>query len=211
MYVEEDMKEDRGDYSHVKSEDLWFFSISGCIGVVVYAVVGVVLFRGMSEIIHRESNLYVLRFLILDFGCLTCQEEIGQISSMSFELRFHNGIHMLAQPEARGYHVYTGYVLLLTLSVLCDNDAVVSVGRAPLQKDDRSVGRVPLHRRINKRWLYWACPTQRNEVMCLQVAKSIISGLHFNISKFITLKNPAESTDIGREQRCRSALRRLSV
>uniref|UniRef100_A0A9I9ECV5 Uncharacterized protein n=1 Tax=Cucumis melo TaxID=3656 RepID=A0A9I9ECV5_CUCME len=30
-------------------------------GVVVYAIVGVVLFRGMSEIIHRESNLHILR------------------------------------------------------------------------------------------------------------------------------------------------------
>uniref|UniRef100_A0A9I9EGB9 Uncharacterized protein n=1 Tax=Cucumis melo TaxID=3656 RepID=A0A9I9EGB9_CUCME len=54
-------------------------------------------------------------------------------SSMSFELRSHNGIHVLAR-----------YVPLLTLSVLCDNDAVVSARQAPLRQ---------------RRWECWAGPT----------------------------------------------------
>uniref|UniRef100_A0A9I9EBD6 Uncharacterized protein n=1 Tax=Cucumis melo TaxID=3656 RepID=A0A9I9EBD6_CUCME len=48
-------------------------------GTVVYAIVGVVLVRGVSEIIHKESEFHVFRFLILDSGCLTGQEEIDQI------------------------------------------------------------------------------------------------------------------------------------
>uniref|UniRef100_A0A9I9EGQ0 Uncharacterized protein n=1 Tax=Cucumis melo TaxID=3656 RepID=A0A9I9EGQ0_CUCME len=50
------------------------------------------------------------------------------------------------------------------------------------------------------------------------LAESVISGLHFmfhrvvlHISKFITLMNSAESTDIGREKRCRSASCHLSI
>uniref|UniRef100_A0A9I9E9G0 Uncharacterized protein n=1 Tax=Cucumis melo TaxID=3656 RepID=A0A9I9E9G0_CUCME len=45
---------------------------------------------------------------------------------------------------------------LSMLSVLRDNDAIVSVGRAPL------------HRRTSKRWLYWACPTPRRSVMLVK-------------------------------------------
>uniref|UniRef100_A0A9I9EBN9 Uncharacterized protein n=1 Tax=Cucumis melo TaxID=3656 RepID=A0A9I9EBN9_CUCME len=48
-------------------------------GLVVYAIIGAVVFRETSEIIYRESDLYVL--------------------SMSFKLRFHNGIHMLARRD----------------------------------------------------------------------------------------------------------------
>ncbi|TYK02787.1 RVT_1 domain-containing protein/zf-CCHC domain-containing protein/RVP_2 domain-containing protein [Cucumis melo var. makuwa] len=97
-------------------------------GVVVYVIVGVVLFRGMSEIIHKESDLHVLR----------------------------------------GYRVHTSYISLLTLSVLRDNNVIMSVERVPLVKDDGSAGRTPLHRRTSKRWLYWACSTQRNEVMLVK-------------------------------------------
>ena len=64
--------------------------------------------------------------------------------------------------------MHTGYISLLTLSVLRDNNVVVSVERVPLVKDDGSAGRTPLHRRTSKRWLYWACPTQRNEVMLVK-------------------------------------------
>uniref|UniRef100_A0A9I9EEQ9 Uncharacterized protein n=1 Tax=Cucumis melo TaxID=3656 RepID=A0A9I9EEQ9_CUCME len=53
---------------------------------------------------------------------------------------------------------------LSTLSVLRDNDAVVSAGRSHYDKDDGSSRRAPLHRRTSKRWLYWACPTPRRSV-----------------------------------------------
>ncbi|KAA0033241.1 hypothetical protein E5676_scaffold590G00130 [Cucumis melo var. makuwa] len=40
--------------------------------------------------------------------------------------------------------VYTGYVSLLTLNVLRDNDAIVSAGRVPLRQ---------------RQWECWASPT----------------------------------------------------
>ena len=64
--------------------------------------------------------------------------------------------------------MHTGYLPLLTLSVLRNNDAVVSAGRAPLRQRQWSVGRASLHRRTSKRWLYWACPTQCNELMLVK-------------------------------------------
>uniref|UniRef100_A0A9I9E6V1 Uncharacterized protein n=2 Tax=Cucumis melo TaxID=3656 RepID=A0A9I9E6V1_CUCME len=61
--------------------------------------------------------------------------------------------------------VCTQFIFLLSnLSVLRDNDAVVSDGRAHYDKDDGSVGWTPLHRRTSKRWLYWACSTPRRSV-----------------------------------------------
>ena len=75
---------------------------------------------------------------------------------MSYDISI-NYMTEVSEPEAMWYHVHVGYVSLLTLSVLRDNDAIVSTGQALL------------HRRACKRWLYLACATPRRFVVLVKI------------------------------------------
>uniref|UniRef100_A0A9I9EEB0 Uncharacterized protein n=1 Tax=Cucumis melo TaxID=3656 RepID=A0A9I9EEB0_CUCME len=72
--------------------------------------------------------------------------------------------------SSRLYDTVCTQILLLTLSVLRNNDAVVSVGQAPLRQDDGSAKRATLHRRACKHWLYWRS-SSRCLIDCLSLLK----------------------------------------
>uniref|UniRef100_A0A9I9EH48 Uncharacterized protein n=1 Tax=Cucumis melo TaxID=3656 RepID=A0A9I9EH48_CUCME len=55
-------KENRAAGFHAKSRGLWFFLYSRVYRGRVRAIIEVVLFRGISEFIHRESDLHILRY-----------------------------------------------------------------------------------------------------------------------------------------------------
>ena len=59
--------------------------------------------------------------------------------------------------------------MLLTLSVLCNNDAVVSVGRTPTTTKTMRVLGEPHYIVELVTLLYWVCPTQRRFVMLVKV------------------------------------------
>ncbi|TYJ98800.1 uncharacterized protein E5676_scaffold1625G00140 [Cucumis melo var. makuwa] len=84
---------------------------------------------------------------------------------------------------------------LSTLSVLRDNDAVVSAGGPHYDKDDGNAVRAPLHRRTSKRWLYWACPTPRRSVMLVKTFDVLVMPVEIELSVPDTLPTSAESSE----------------
>ena len=62
------------------------------------------------------------------------------------------------------------------------------LGEPHYGKDDGSARRAPLHYRVNKCWLYWMCPIQRNVVMLVVNALLAFINIDLNIWRSCSFK-----------------------
>ncbi|KAA0025774.1 hypothetical protein E5676_scaffold447G00850 [Cucumis melo var. makuwa] len=91
------------------------FAIASCLGMLVYS---------------DTRRLVIASCLVDKLKGSWCTRLLERFC-FNGRLRLYTGnqiyISCDLEPKARGYRVHTGYVLLLTLSVLLDNDAVVEI------------------------------------------------------------------------------------